>query len=175
MELEINHKSNKIIKVDIGINTDDEYFKNLSDIYLLNDKIKSKTDIKKEEKSQFNKNELLFMIDNNDKNIQNEIPIKKKKGRKSKKVKEMEQEILNEKIEKIRLFPKLNEKIFDIVKINSIEYFYDFDFNVLLNEQVELIGYKNNDKYILYSELDAKLKKMSLENIEITNIMKIFI
>ncbi len=175
MELEINHKSNKIIKVDIGINTDDEYFKNLSDIYLLNDKIKSKTDIKKEEKRQFNKNEILFIIDNKDKNIQKEIPIKKKKGRKSKKVKEMEQEILNEKIEKIRLFPKLNEKIFDIVKINSIEYFYDFDFNVLLNEQVELIGYKNNDKYILYSELDAKLKKMSLENIEITNIMKIFI
>jgi hypothetical protein len=178
MEIEINHKSNKIIKVDIGINTDDEYFKNFSNIYLSSDKNNQINNVETEKKIYPKiENEQLSVFNNFDKNLQNdiqEIPIKKKKGRKSKKVKQMEQELLNEKkVENIRLFPSLNEKIFDLVKINSIEYFYDSDFNVLLNEKVEPIGYKNEGKYIFYSEEDKKLKKITLENTEVYNIMKL--
>ena len=178
MEIEIKHKSNKIIKVDIGINTDDEYFKNFSNIYFSNDKNNQINNVETEKKIHSKtENEQLLILNNFNTNLQNDLsvlPIKKKKGRKSKKVKQMEEQLLNEKkIENIRLFPSLNEKIFDLVKINSIEYFYDSDFNVLLNEQVEPIGYKNEDKYILYSEADKKIKKITLENTEVYDIMKL--
>lgn len=102
--------------------------------------------------------------DNNETII--EIPIKKKKGRKSKKIKELE--LGQEKpIEPVRRFPKLSEKIFDVLLINEIEYYYDTDFNLLLDKNVEPIGFKDNNKFIFYSESNDTNNQIKEDNREV--------
>jgi hypothetical protein len=98
-----------------------------------------------------------------------ELPIKKKKGRKSKKNKELELEQLKPK-EIIRPFPKLSEKIFDVLTIDGTEYFYDTDFNLLLDKDVEPVGFKVVDKFIFYSEISNVIENVKRDDLEVKKI-----
>ena len=98
------------------------------------------------------------------------VPVKKKKGRKSKKTKLLELEQAKTVIP-VRLFPILNEKIFDVVKINGDEYFYDADFNILLDKKVVPIGLKLNSKYIFYSDTLINIKQVQNDNHEVKKIL----
>lgn len=94
-----------------------------------------------------------------------ELPIKKKKGRKSKQTKILEQEELERNKIPIKLFPTLNEKIFDVVKIDGVEYYLDTDFGILYNDEVKQIGIKKNDKYIMYDDTNITkiIQQLELE------------
>lgn len=94
-----------------------------------------------------------------------ELPIKKKKGRKSKQTKILEQEELERNKIPIKLFPTLNEKIFDVVKIDRVEYYLDTDFGILYNDEVKQIGIKKNDKYIMYDDTNITkiIQQLELE------------
>ena len=109
---------------------------------------------------QENKNEIII-----------ELPVKKKKGRKSKKVKELE--LGEEKpIEAIIRFPKLSEKIFDVLQISDVEYFYDTDFNLLLDSNVNPVGFKHDKKFIFYSETISDIDQVKKDNEEFKNIIE---
>lgn len=102
-----------------------------------------------------------------------QLPIKKKKGRKSKKDKLLE--IQNAKPpEPIKVFPTLNEKIFDVVEIGGKEYFYDSDFNKLLDSNVNYIGYKLNGKFIFYDNINDDNEYLKNDNDEVQKILKNF-
>ena len=100
-----------------------------------------------------------------------ELPTKKKKGRKSKKNKALELEKIKPK-EIPRPFPKLCEKIFDVLNIDKIEYFYDTDFNLLLDENVEPVGFKNKDKFIFYSETLKFTENIKKDDDEVKLLVK---
>lgn len=118
----------------------------------------------------------IFQHNNNydEKNI--ELPIKKKKGRKSKLTKLLEQEELERNKIPIKLFPTLNEKIFDVVEIDGVEYFLDSDFGILYNDEIKQIGIKKNNKYIMYDEIDITNLNQQLEtdNKEISKFIKLY-
>jgi hypothetical protein len=103
-------------------------------------------------------NKKMFESNNNDKI---EIPIKKKKGRKSKQTKILELEEMEKNKVPIKLFPTLNEKIFDVINIDCKEYYLDTDFGIIYNDEINQIGIKKNDKYILYSELEYKINELN--------------
>jgi hypothetical protein len=105
-----------------------------------------------------------------------ELPIKKKKGRKSKQTKLLEQEELERNKIPIKLFPTLNEKIFDVVEIDGVEYFLDTDFGILYNDEIKQIGIKKNNKYIMYCETDITKLNQQLEtdNKEISQLIKLY-
>jgi hypothetical protein len=100
----------------------------------------------------------MFESNNNDKI---ELPIKKKKGRKSKQTKILELEEMEKNKVPIKLFPTLNEKIFDVINIDCKEYYLDSDFGIIYNDEINQIGIKKNDKYILYSELEYKINELN--------------
>lgn len=92
------------------------------------------------------------------------LSIKKKKGRKSKKDKLLELELLEKNKVPIKLFPNLNEKIFDVIKIKEKEYFFDTDFCILYDENINQVGFKKDkkdNKYIMYDELDLEINKIN--------------
>lgn len=104
-----------------------------------------------------------------------EIPIKKKKGRKSKK-KELELKLeLETKKENLMInkFPKLSEKIFDVLVINGIEYFYDTEFNILLDSNVIPVGFKlkHNNKFVFYSEITENSNMIKNDDYEVNNLI----
>jgi len=105
-----------------------------------------------------------------------ELPIKKKKGRKSKQTKLLEQEELERNRVPIKLFPTLNEKIFDVIEIDGVEYFLDSDFGILYDNEVKQIGIKKNNKYIMYDETNiTKLnQQLETENKEISQLIKLY-
>ncbi len=80
------------------------------------------------------------------------VIIKKKKGRKSKKDKLLELEKEAKKKEIVEVKKTIHDKIFDIIVISNKEYYYDGEFNVLLDENVSVVGFKQLDKFILYEE-----------------------
>jgi hypothetical protein len=92
-----------------------------------------------------------------------ELHVKKKKGRKSKQTKLLEQEELERKRVPKKLFPTLNEKIFDVVEIDGVEYFLDTDFEILYNNEVKQIGIKKNNKYMMYDEINTTKLNQQLE------------
>ena len=104
-----------------------------------------------------------------------ELPVKKKKGRKSKQTKILEQEEIERNKVPIKLFPTLNEKIFDVVEINGVEYFLDTDFGIVYNSEINQVGIKKNNKYIMYSEMDIiKLnQQLDTDDKEISKIIKL--
>jgi len=111
--------------------------------------------------------------ENNKDNIDTiiEIPIKKKKGRKSKKIKELELGLglglgleQEKTIEPVRRFPKLSEKIFDVLQINETEYYYDTNFNLLLDANVEPVGFKHDKKFIFYSDINDIINQIKLDD-----------
>ncbi len=91
--------------------------------------------------------------------------IKKKKGRKSK----IEKELLNrlnilenkKKMNEIKTFPTLAEKIFDVIPIESEEYFYDRELNLLMNANSKPIGFKDKitEKFVFY-DTDNQIEKI---------------
>lgn len=104
-----------------------------------------------------------------DNQINEDIVIKKKKGRKSKKDKLQETEQIKI-IEPEKIFPTLIEKIFDVIKINNCEYYYDREHNIFMDNTCEPKGYMLNKKYIFY---DVEfIKKIEIENNEVIKIMK---
>ena len=123
----------------------------------------------------------LNLLKNNNNNDNNEtimeLPIKKKKGRKSKLTKKLEQEQLEKNKIPIKLFPNLNEKIYDVIKIGKDEYFLDKDFNVIYDDKINQVGFIYNSKYILFSdmEMDKDNKQYELNIQEIKNIIKSFV
>jgi hypothetical protein len=104
-----------------------------------------------------------------------ELPIKKKKGRKSKQTKILEQEEIERNKVPIKLFPTLNEKIFDVVEIDCVEYFLDTDFGILYNDEVKQIGIKKNNKYIMYDETNITkiIQQIESENKEISQLINL--
>jgi hypothetical protein len=120
-------------------------------------------------------NKSIINNSNNSNDIVVELPIKKK-GRKSKKTKLLELELEKSKLAKIviRNFPTFDEKIFDVVMIGDIEYFYDSDFNLLLDKYRNPVGFKNNFKYVFYSELNRDKNKIEQENEYMKKIMNDF-
>ena len=104
-----------------------------------------------------------------------ELPIKKKKGRKSKQTKILEQEEMERNKVPIKLFPTLNEKIFDVVEIDGVEYFLDTDFGILYNDEVKQIGIKKNNKYIMYDETNITklIQQLESENKEISQLINL--
>ncbi len=105
-----------------------------------------------------------------------ELPIKKKKGRKSKQTKMLELEEIEKNKVPEKLFPTLNEKIFDLIEIDKKEYYLDTDFGIIYNEEIKQIGIKKCDKYILYSDFDNDNinKQIELDDNEIKQIIKIY-
>ena len=77
----------------------------------------------------------------------------------------------------VKLFPTLNEKIFDVVEIDGVEYFLDTDFGILYNSDVKQIGIKKNDKYLMYDEIEIiKLnQQLELEEKEILTFTKLYL
>jgi len=110
------------------------------------------------------------------KNIQEELDINKEiivvKNRKGRKSKKNIQEELNKNllIKPEKIIP--NEKIFDLVEINNIEYFYDIEFNILLDENVVPVGFKKEKNFILYSESIINKEKILDDNDKIKKIME---
>lgn len=104
------------------------------------------------------------------------LPIKKKKGRKSKKEKMLEQEALEKNKVPPKLFPNLNEKIFDLVEIKGKEYFLDSDFGIVYDSNVNPVGIKKDNKYLLYAdfELDNIENKILIDNAQIAQVAKLF-
>lgn len=88
---------------------------------------------------------------------------KKKKGRKTKLIKMLEQEELKRNKVPIKLFPNLNEKIFDLVQIDGMEYFLDNEFGIVYNNNVEQVGIKKNDSYMFYNFQDIEKLNCKLE------------
>lgn len=112
-----------------------------------------------------------------------ESPVKKKKGRKSKQTKLLELEELEKNKVPIKLFPTLNEKIFDVVEIDGTEYFLDTDFGILYNDKIKQIGIKKNGKYIMYDDIDDIDKQnkeleiemeIKMENNKINKLIEIY-
>jgi len=104
-----------------------------------------------------------------------ELPIKKKKGRKSKQTKILEQKEIERNKVPIKLFPTLNEKIFDVVKIDKVEYFLDTDFGILYNNEVKQIGIKKNNKYIMYDDTNITklVQQLELDNNKISELINL--
>lgn len=80
------------------------------------------------------------------------LPIKKKKGRKSKKDKQLELEAIERNKVPLKLFPLLNEKIFDVIEIKGSEYFFDSDFRIIYDENINQVGIRRDEKYIIYAD-----------------------
>ena len=116
-------------------------------------------------------NEINFELNQGD--IIIELPVKKKKGRKSKKIKELELEQEKPK-EPVKRFPKLSEKIFDVLKINDIEYFYDTDFNLLLDTHVVPVGFKYDKKFVFYSETNNNINQIKKDDNELKGLQENF-
>ncbi len=91
----------------------------------------------------------------------NEITIKKRKGRKTQKEKELEKSNIESSKKK---FPTLNEKIFDVVEINKTEYFYDQEFNMLFDHDTNPIGFKYGSNYVFYSDSSKDIEKIQTDN-----------
>ena len=102
------------------------------------------------------------------------IPLKKKKGRKSKKAKQLELEEMERNKVPIKLFPTLAEKIYDVVEIDGKEYFLDNEFGIIYDNNINHIGIKKNSEYLIGLEDDIKKINLQLENDEkeFCNILK---
>lgn len=105
------------------------------------------------------------------------LPIKKKKGRKSKKDKQLELEELERNKVPPKLFPNLNEKIFDVIEIKGIEYFLDPDFGIIYDENTNQVGIKRKGECILYTNfnIDKIETQLKLDNEEVEQIIKLHI
>ena len=103
------------------------------------------------------------------------LPIKKKKGRKSKKDKQLELEALERNKVPPKLFPNLNEKIFDVIEIKGTEYFLDSDFGIIYDENTNQVGIKRKGEYILYADfgIDKIETQLKLDNEEVERIIKL--
>lgn len=103
------------------------------------------------------------------------LPVKKKKGRKSKKDKQLELEALERNKVPPKLFPNLNEKIFDIIEIKGREYFLDTDFGIIYDEDTNQVGIKRKGEYILYADfnIDEIIFQLKLDNMEVEQIIKL--
>ena len=88
------------------------------------------------------------------------LPIKKKKGRKSKKDKQLELEALERNKVPPKLFPNLNEKIFDVIKIKGAEYFLDTYFGIIYDREINQVGIKRKNEYILYDNFNIDINKI---------------
>lgn len=102
-----------------------------------------------------------------------QLPIKKKKGRKSKKDKLLELQNVKPP-EPVRLFPTLNEKIFDVVEIGGKEYYYDVDFSKLLDSTANYVGYKSDGKFVFYDRVSEQIEQIKRDNTEVEKILKNF-
>ncbi len=116
------------------------------------------------------------MISSNNLDNKNVILPLKKKGRKSKQTKLLELEELEKNKIPVKLFPTLNEKIFDLVELDGKEYFLDLDFGTLYNNEIMLIGIKKNDKFMLYDEIDIRMIELQIntENNEIIEFNRLY-
>lgn len=130
------------------------------------------TDFKTTENCSINK-----IIENSiiNENVLEEIVIekastKKKKGRKPK----IKIELKINKVIKKKII-KLKNKIFNIIKIDNVEYFYDIEFNILSDKNYEPVGFKYENKIILYSEITNLNNQIKQDNIEINNIKMYFL
>ena len=106
------------------------------------------------------------------------LPIKKKKGRKSKKDKQLELEALEKNKVPPKLFPNLNEKIFDVIEIKSREYFLDTNFGIIYDDEINQVGIKRKDEYIMYSNFNIDIDKietqLKLDGEEVEQIIKLY-
>jgi hypothetical protein len=103
------------------------------------------------------------------------LPIKKKKGRKSKKDKQLELEALERNKVPPKLFPNLNEKIFDVIEIKGKEYFLDTNFNIIYDDETNQVGIKRKNEYIIYSDfgIDKIESQLELDDKEVEHIIKL--
>lgn len=112
--------------------------------------------------------------------INNEIVvIKKKKGRKSKKEKMLlENQLELEKLaeEPVNLFPKLSEVIFDVITINSKEYFYNKNLNTFYDLDSNPVGTYDmeSNQYIFYDSIKQIVNKTYNDNLEVEKILSNF-
>ena len=104
------------------------------------------------------------------------LPIKKKKGRKSKKDKQLEFETIEKNKAPPKLFPNLNEKIFDVIEIKGKEYFFDTDFGIIYDGETQQVGIKKKDEYILYADfgIDKIETQLKLDDEEVMQIIKLY-
>ena len=61
-----------------------------------------------------------------------------------------------------------------MIEIEGKEYFYDADFNKLLDSSVNYVGYKLNGKYIFYDDVNKGIGQIQTENAEVEKILKNF-
>lgn len=66
-------------------------------------------------------------------------------------------------------------KIYDIININGNEYFFDKNINLLLDYNINPIGFFNKNKYILYDDLKVENEKIIIENKKVERILNNFI
>lgn len=103
------------------------------------------------------------------------LPIKKKKGRKSKKDKQLELEALERNKVPPKLFPNLNEKIFDVIEIKGVEYFLDTYFGIIYDREINQVGIKRKNEYILYDNfnIDKIETQLKFDDEEVEQIIKL--
>lgn len=103
------------------------------------------------------------------------LPIKKKKGRKSKKDKQLELEAIERNKVPPKLFPNLNEKIFDVIEIKGIEYFLDPYFGIIYDGDTNQVGIKKKDEYVFYTDfavIDKIVSQLKLDDGKVEQIIK---
>lgn len=103
------------------------------------------------------------------------LPIKKKKGRKSKKDKQLELEEIERNKVPPKLFPNLNEKIFDVIEIKGIEYFLDPYFGIIYDGDTNQVGIKKKDEYVFYTDfdvIDKIVSQLKLDDGKVEQIIK---
>lgn len=103
------------------------------------------------------------------------LSIKKKKGRKSKKDKQLELEALERNKVPPKLFPNLNEKIFDVIEIKGKEYFLDTNFGIIYNDETNQVGIKRENKYIMFDDfgINKIMTQLKLDDDEVSQIIKL--
>ncbi len=77
-----------------------------------------------------------------------------------------------------KLFPNLNEKIFDVIEIKSREYFLDTNFGIIYDDEINQVGIKRKDEYIMYSNFNIDIDKietqLKLDGEEVEQIIKLY-
>ena len=67
---------------------------------------------------------------------------------------------------------KLTYKIYDVITIDSKNYFLDKQSNLIWDENVEIVGFIKNDVFIFWQELDLLMEKIKHDWFELENINK---
>ena len=62
---------------------------------------------------------------------------------------------------------RLYYKIFDMLKLNNDTFYLDKEFNLIWNNEKEVVGIINNKNYYFFDDINLIINSMLTENIEL--------